>query len=155
MATIVAKAIAGLLLWTGTVGAQRSNLSGTWILNAERSRWSRMQQPQRIVVEIDHKEPALRYCGTVTYANEEDRDFCFDGAVDGRGYVVERSYGHGNMTMKRLDAFSVLSTYRSDDGQYLETSITTVSRDGKRLTRRMRLTCPLGSRTWIEEYEKR
>jgi hypothetical protein len=114
-----------------------------------------MQQPQSVFVEIDHREPALRYCGTVTYPNEEQRQFCFEGAIDGKRYVVDRSYGAGTMSARRLDARSVESTYVSDDGRYSEVTVTMLSRDGKRLTRRIRLTTPEGAKNWTEEYDRK
>jgi hypothetical protein len=155
MTIMLIRGVAGVLFFTGAAAAQLSNLSGMWSLNPGKSHWGSMQQPQSVFVEIEHREPALRYCGTVTYLNEEQREFCFDGAIDGKPYVVDRSYGRGTMTARRVDARIVESTYVSDDGRYSETSVTTVSRDGKRLTRRMRLTFPQGSKSWIEEYEKK
>ncbi len=155
MKTMIAGATVVAFLWAGAASAQAPNLSGTWILNPEKSHWGSMQQPLSVIVQIEHKEPALQYCGTVTYANEDVREFCFAGAIDGTRYPVERSFGRGTMTTKRLDTFSVLSTYTSDDGLFSETTLTTVSPDGKRLTRRMRLKSPVGTRTWTEEYERR
>ncbi len=155
MITMLMRIVVGVLVFTGAAAAQLSNLTGMWRLNPAKSHWGSMQQPQNVFVEIEHREPALRYCGTVTYANEEERQFCFDGAIDGKPYAVDRSYGPGTMTARRLDARSVESTYISDDGRYSEITITTVSRDGKTLARRMRLTTPEGTKSWTEEYERR
>lgn len=145
-----------VLLWTvAAVNAQPVDLSGDWHLNVEKSRWGDVRKPVSVVVRIQHREPSLSYSGEVMYANEDVRDFGFDGAIDGKDYPVERSFGPGKIVMKRVDLTTVESVMKSDDGQYVESARTSVSQDGKTMTRRLRLQSPEGVKTWVEVYEKR
>ena len=145
-----------LLLWTATaIGAQPVDLSGDWHLNVEKSRWSEMRKPVSVVVRIQHREPSLSYSGEVLYANEDVRDFAFEGAIDGKEYPMDRSFGSGKIVMKRVDFTTVESVMKSDDGKYVESARTSVAQDGRTMTRRLRLQSPEGVKTWIEVYEKR
>lgn len=146
-----------LLLCPGSAAAaaQTGNLTGTWHLNVEKSQWGTVKKPHSVVLIIEHRDPALRYHGSVVYASEESRDFAFDGALDGKEYAMTRSYGPGLITLKRLDAFTFESVFTSEDGLYVENTRTTVSMDGRTLTRRYRLRSPEGVKTWTELYERR
>jgi hypothetical protein len=150
--------LAPALLWAGLSPSPPSgpgDLTGDWHLNVAKSRWGSMNKPHSVVVRIEHKEPAFSYYGEIQYANEDTRSFAFDGAIDGKSYPVTRSYGPGTMVLKRLETYSIESVYRSDSGLYTETTRTSVSRDGKLLTRRLRLQSPDGVKTWTEIYERR
>lgn len=142
---------AGLGLSPGQTG----NLTGTWHLNAEKSRWGEMRKPHNVVLTIDHKEPAFRYSGSIMYANEDTRDFAFDGAIDGREYPMTRSAGSGKVVLRRLGPRQFESTFRTDDGVTVETATSTLSRDGRTLTRELRVQRLEGSRRWTEVYERR
>jgi hypothetical protein len=144
-----------LVLATGICAGQTQNLSGNWHLNVEKSHWSSATKPVSVVLVIDHHEPQLKYTGTVTYANEDERSFGFDGAFDGKPYRMSRSFGEGSITLHRVDAWTVESSFRSDDGQFTETAHTTISRDGKTLTRKLTARSPGGNTSWTEIYEKR
>jgi len=142
------------LLW-GVCEAQSNNLSGSWHLNVDKSTWGTATRPQSVIVVIEHNEPNLQYRGTVTYANEDARDFGFSGAVDGKGYAMSRSYGEGTITLRRMDPWTIESVFKTEDGGSIETARTAISRDGKTLTRRLRLQSPEGVKTWTEIYERR
>ena len=142
-------------LAVGVLTAQNTNLSGSWYLNVEKSQWGQMRKPISVVLEMQHREPALQYHGTVTYSNEDTRDFAFEGAMDGKEYAMSRSYGTGTITMRRVDPFTIESTFKTPDGAYVETARTTVSRDGKSMTRRLRNRSPEGVKTWTEIYDRR
>jgi len=146
---------AALVALAGPCAAQLSNFSGYWVLNRDESSWGQVRKPLMMFVEIEHKEPTFNYHGSITYADETTREFAFLGAIDGKEYPVERSYGPGRIVYTRVDARTIRSTYRSLDGQYSETTVTSVSRDGRRMTRKINLTIPGGSRAWTETYDKR
>lgn len=131
------------------------DLTGDWHLNVEKSRWGSVSKPVSVVVHIEHREPALSYHGEIVYANEDTRQFGFAGAIDGKQYPLTRSYGEGKVTLKRLDVRTIESVFRSDSGGYTETARTSVSQDGKVLTRHLRLQGPDGVKTWTEVYERR
>ena len=145
------------LLWAGMSipPSAPGELTGDWHLNVERSRWGSVSKPVSVVVHIEHSEPEISYFGQVVYANEDARDFAFQGAVDGRPYPVMRSFGTGKIVLKRLDLWSIESVTRSDCGNFVETARTTLSQDGKTLTRRLRLQAPDNVKTWTEVYERR
>lgn len=138
-----------------TCAAQTQNFSGNWHLNVEKSRWGATTKPVAVVVAIDHHGDEIQYHGSVTYANEETRAFGFGGAFDGKPYRMSRSYGDGQITLRRIDISTFDSVFHSDDAQYTETARTTVSRDGKLLTRKLTLQSPEGKKSWTEIYEKR
>jgi hypothetical protein len=145
-------------LWMGAAfltAAPLGNMSGTWHLNVEKSQWGTTKKPHSVVLTLEHKEPFLKYQGTVVYANEDSRDFSFEGAVDGKEYPMVRSYGPGMITLKRVDVFTIESVYKSTDGEVIETTRTTLSMDGKSMTRKYRTRSPEGTKTWTEVYDKR
>ena len=147
--------LAPLALAVGMCEAQVSDLSGTWHLSVQKSRWGKMRKPASVVLQIEHREPLFKYSGVVVYTHDETRHFTFDGAIDGKAYPGQRSYGPGAISIKRVNASTVVSAFRSGDGQYLETAEVFLSPDGKVLTQRMSLVCPEGKRTWTETYEKK
>lgn len=148
--------VAPMLLWASAiVGAQPGNLSGDWHLNVERSKWGQVRKPVSIVLRIEHREPELKYTGEVLYADDDSREFTFNGAVDGKEYSVTRSFGPGKVTIRRLDSATVESVMKSDDGHLVETARTILSQDGKTMTRRVRRQSPDGAKVWTEIYEKR
>ncbi|HLJ47341.1 MAG TPA: hypothetical protein VKU01_15095 [Bryobacteraceae bacterium] len=139
----------------GLHGQQPGDLTGNWYLNVDKSDWGAAKRPQSVVLHINHKEPALRYTGTVAYPNEDTRDFAFDGAIDGKSYPMTRSYGVGSAVLRRIDTGAFESVFRTDDGSYIETVRTALSRGGQVLTRKVRLQTPQGTNSWTEIYERR
>lgn len=135
--------------------SMQANLTGNWRLNIDKSDWGTKPKPLSVVLSIEHKEPILTYSGSVMYAGEDTRDFGFFGAIDGKPYTMARSFGNGTAVLRRIDSTTFDSVFRSTDGAYTETSRTTVSRDGKTLTRKLRLQTPEGTRSWTEVYERR
>ena len=132
-----------------------ANLSGTWYLNTEKSRWGSARKPLSVAVTVAHEEPSLEYYGSVVYENEESRPFSFKGAVDGKEYPITRSFGPGRIVIHREGSNSWISVCKSEDGRFAETVRTTVSKRGQVLTRHMSLRGPQGSFLWTEVCEKR
>lgn len=155
MRSAITPAAASLFVFLGICAAQPVNLTGNWHLNVDKSKWGSVARPHSVVLVIDHKEPGLNYHGTVTYSNEDNRDFGFSGSIDGKPYPMERSYGSGTITVNRTNDTTLDSEFRTDDGSYVETARTSVSRDGATMTRRLRLKTPASSQSWTEIYEKR
>ncbi len=136
--------------------AQVADLSGTWDLNLDKSSWGQVQKPLAITVTIEHREPAIRYTGTIVYAAGEDtRTFSFQGAIDGKEYPITRSFGSGKIRIRRVNARTTESVFRSDDGQWEEVTRTSISVDGKTLRREIRRKGPPGELRWTEVYDKR
>lgn len=152
--SVPASAACLTLLWS-LCAAQPTSMTGNWHLNVEKSKWGSASKPVSVVVIIEHSEPSIHYHGNVTYANEDERPFAFTGSFDGKPYPMTRSFGDGLITLSRLDPFTVESVFRSNDGAYTETARTMLSRDGRTLTRQLRVTSPEGAKKWTEVYEKR
>ncbi|MEW5978928.1 MAG: hypothetical protein AB1898_24300 [Acidobacteriota bacterium] len=139
--------LAGCSSWT-------LDFSGSWNLNIARSDWGEARKPLRVVVEIEHREPAFKYSGTVFYPDGELRSFGFDGLIDGKSYRAWRSFGEGKMSMRHSDERSLLSVFLSEDGRYREETTTTLTENGRILKRRIKVTGPGGETAWDEVYER-
>jgi len=139
----------------GVCAGQTANFSGSWYLNVEQSHWGSKPKPFSVVLVIEHKDPVLQYHGTVTHTNEDTREFAFSGALDGKEYPMVSSIGPGITVLHRVDASTFESAFRNADGTRLETALTSLSRDGKVLTRKISQKTPEGTRTWTEIYERR
>ena len=149
-------AVLGLLAISATSwGFQAGNLSGTWHLNVEKSKWGKHRKPVSVVVNVEHNEPVLKYMGTVIDADGDSRTISFDEKIDGKEYSTETGSGPGKISVSRSDANTLTVLVRSDDGRLVQTVRTTLSGDGKTLTRRLNLKAPDGQQTWTEVYEKR
>jgi hypothetical protein len=139
----------------GVCAGQTANFTGSWYLSVEKSHWGSKPKPFSVVLVIEYKDPVLQYHGTVTHVNEDTRDFTFSGAIDGKEYPMVSSLGPGIAVLRRVDANTFESAFRSADGTRLETARTSLSRDGRSLTRQIRQQTPEGTRTWTEIYERR
>jgi hypothetical protein len=136
----------------GLLAADAYNLTGAWDLKVDQSNWGKKEKPVSAHIVINHNEPALQYKGTVvTDQDGRSRSFEFSGAID----ETPHSYADGQMVVKRVDGRTITSEYRSNDGRTVETTRTTVDRDGRTMTRRIHLESPIGSATWTEVYERR
>ena len=80
------------------------NLSGTWMLDVNKSKWNAKARPNKVVLQIEHSEPKLKYTGTVTDAKDAESTFSFDGAIDKKQYPLKESDGQRNITFSRLSA---------------------------------------------------
>jgi hypothetical protein len=136
---------AGLFLLAASV-----NLSGTWKLNIGESDWGKRKPPKSVILTIEHNEPSIRAHGVVVEDDERSNDFRFEGKLDGSEAASEQ----GHRTIRRVDGRTFESTWKSGDGRYIEQSKTTVSKDGRRLTREIELTRPDGRWKWTEVYDK-
>jgi hypothetical protein len=141
----------------GFASTQVPNLSGTWRLNVEKSSWGKHPKPTGGTVVIEHQEPAFKYSGTVEVENGTEtsdgaRSFSFNGAIDGKEYPVTGRAGSAMMTIRRVNPFTLVSELKSSDGTVLETAKTTISADGKRLTREVKAAKEI---SWTEVYDRR
>jgi hypothetical protein len=123
-----------------------ANMSGTWILDVQKSKWNQKPPPQSVRITIEHNEPKLKYEGTTTDANDVTKKFAFDGAIDGKDY--------NGITVSRLTPYTTTSTEKSEDGKYQEVTTTTVTKNGSHLVRRVQATGPDGKQTWTELYRR-
>jgi hypothetical protein len=139
------------------LAADVSNMSGDWVLNTKESKWGQKKRaPQNVTLHIDHNEPKLKYNGDITQDVEGQRHtFTYDGAIDGKEYRVKEDDGERKIVIKRKNGSTIESTLTSLDGNSVETDTTSISSDGKRLTRRVTMKAPEGNASWVEVYDKR
>lgn len=130
------------------------DLSGSWMLDVKHSKWNRKARPNKVTLQIEHTEPKLKYSGTVVDAKDVESTFSFDGAIDGKAYPLQDGGGNQMVTFKRLSPTTITSTITSADGKTEETAVTTMSKDGKSIVRKMTLKGPEGTQTWTEVYQK-
>jgi hypothetical protein len=134
--------------------ADAGNMSGQWKLNIEKSKWGEKHRPESVEIVIHHSEPALKYAGEVTDASGLVTKFEFDGAIDGKEYKVRDGDAVRSTTIKRISPLTTTTTMRSPDGKITENTTTTISQDGKTLTRHIALKTPEGDTKWTEVYDK-
>jgi hypothetical protein len=147
-----------LLACSFLMAAEVADMSGTWSLNTKRSRWGKMPQPSNIELRIEHKEPAFTYSGTINRPDEAaSTSFEFHGAIDGKEYdVKEDNKVQRKIAFERKNDRTITSKSHFPDGRGVETSVMTLSRDGRTLSREMEFK-PKGasSQKWTEIYEKK
>jgi hypothetical protein len=146
--------VAFLSFALGVCTGQTADMTGTWQLNLEKSAWGSRPKPISVTLHIEHKEPALKYSGTVMYAGEETRPFSFNGGIDGREYHMDRSFGTGTVVLHRVDPYSFESVFRTKDGSSVETTRTSIAQNRRTLTRRIRLQTAAGTTTSTEVYDR-
>jgi hypothetical protein len=90
----------------------------------------------------------------VIYSGEDARMFAFSGAVDGKAYDMERSFGAGTAVLHRTNDLTFESVFHAADGTSIERTRTTISRDGRTLTRWIRLQSNGQTSTSTEVYDR-
>lgn len=76
--------------------ADAANLTGTWSLDVGQSKWRDKPAPKSVELIVDHKEPSIKWSGSVVDAQESATQFSFEGAIDGK----ERELKEGSVTKK-------------------------------------------------------
>jgi hypothetical protein len=132
--------------------ADVANLSGTWVLKVEKSRWGKKPKPTSMVVEIEHQEPTLKYRGVGVDDQGVKNEFQFEGAIDGKEYSRDSGL---KTVIKRVNKYTVTSTTSSADGRVVTQATTVVSADGNTLTRTMHQKGSDGDVRWTEVYERK
>ncbi|MEN6603346.1 MAG: hypothetical protein ABFD86_13115 [Bryobacteraceae bacterium] len=146
--------VAAMFLSLAACGSKAPDISGNWKLNIGKSKWGKVNKPTSVILEIQHNEPALKYSGRVVDSDSEGREFSFEGAIDGREYTVHGAFADGKIVYVRKPGNVIASTFHSNDALLSETAETSVSADGKTLTRHVHLKRPESELTWTEIYDR-
>ena len=137
--------------------ADVANMSGDWKLNVSKSKFDKNAAPLNVLIKVQHQEPALKYSGTVVGSQEAHPDtFEFDGAIDEKIYPVKENTKTGRtIKFKRVNDRTVES-WSSDTTGMEEYAKTSISSDGKTMTREMTVKDKNSQtkRTWTEFYDK-
>jgi len=149
--------MAAPVLLAAWLAAGPADFSGNWHLNVQKSSWGKRARPVAVEISIEHRDPAFRYSGTVAQDTEgKTVPFSYEGAIDGKPHPVQGgNTGGGTISYKRLSARALESEARSADGGIVERAVTSLSADGKTMTRRVRLKAPGGASAWTEVYDKK
>lgn len=128
--TIVMLLIA-LTLFVATAGADQ--LSGTWILNAEKSMHSPGPAPKSLTVVIESNENNYKIDATGMDGDGKPIHVQYSAKFDGKDYPATGIANADTVSVKRIDANTV-ETLQKKDGKVVMTVTTKVSADGKTRT---------------------
>jgi hypothetical protein len=135
--------------------ADVANMSGVWKLNVKKSKYQKDAAPLGVELKIQHVDPSLKYTGTVQRNQESSPDtFAFDGAIDEKIYPVKENDKAGRTIKFARKSPHTIESW-SSDATMEEHALTTLSSNGKTLTRKMHLKEKGGkTRDWTEVYDK-
>lgn len=123
--------VAALTLFVAAAAADQ--LSGTWKMNAEKSKYSPGPPPKdlRVVVEADDNNYKIDATGTD--ADGKPIHVQYSAKFDGKDYPATGVANADTVSVKRIDA-STVETVQKKDGKVMMTITTKVSTDGKTRT---------------------
>lgn len=133
------------------VAAQsKPNVTGTWKMNAEKSKFER-GGPSAITVKFDQQESTLRETLTLTnQRGEQAHNFSY--TLDGKE-SLQQLEGREIKTTAKWDGASLLIEFKNDEGFNFSRKIT-VSSDGKTMTMDVKQSTSNGSATDMVVLEK-
>jgi len=121
----------------------------------EKSDYGKRPKPTSLTVNIDHKEPSLKYTVIGTDGQGKPINIQFAGAIDGNEYSLTGTPNNvATVSAKRINDTTTESVGKSADGKVVENVTVTVSPDGKTLTRTAKIQGPDGEFTMKGVYEK-
>jgi hypothetical protein len=151
---VFAVLVTAIVLWASPASAEVSNLSGTWNLDVEKSDFGKRPKWKNATLQVEHKEPSLKYTLTGTTADGKPLKIEFSGAIDGKEYPVVGSPYSSKASITRVNNSTTKGVATSDDGKTVETYTVTVSKDGKKFERKGTVKGPEGEFKNHALYEK-
>jgi hypothetical protein len=122
--------LSALVLCTLTLAAQsKPNLSGTWILNVDKSDLGGAPIT-KLTVQVDHKDPVLKYTATGN-AGGEDFNESETLSTDGKATTDSR----GAQVTAHWEGKTLIINSVGPDGRSTNSSRLVLSADGKTMTR--------------------
>jgi hypothetical protein len=113
--------------------ASGDQLTGTWKLNAAKSKYSPGPAPQNLTVTIESDENSYKVIAEGTDRNGKRLHVEYSAKFDGKDYPITGVPNADTVSVKRIDANTVESMQRKG-GQLTMTVTTKVSKDGKSRT---------------------
>jgi hypothetical protein len=123
--------LAALTLFVAT--AEADQLSGTWNMNAEKSKYSPGPPPKSVTVVVESDENNYKIDATGTDADGKPIHVQYSAKFDGKDYPATGVPNADTVSAKRIDANTV-ETVQKKDGKVVMTITTKVSEDGKTRT---------------------
>jgi len=146
--------ITAIALWASPASAAVSNISGTWKLDVEKSNFGKRPKPKNATLLVEHNEPSIKYSVTGTQGDGKPLKIEFSGAIDGKEYPLVGSPFASKLSITRVNNSTTKGVATSADGKTVETYTVTVSKDGKKLTRKGAVKGPDGEFKNHALYEK-
>lgn len=128
---MIAMLVAGLVLVVTTAGADQ--LSGTWKMNAEKSKYSPGPAPKDLTVVVESDENNYKLDATGTDSDGKPIHVQYSAKLDGKDYPATGSANADAVSVRRIDP-NTLETLQKKDGKVVMTITTKVSKDGKMRT---------------------
>jgi hypothetical protein len=120
-----------LTLFVATAGADQ--LSGTWSMNAEKSKYSPGPPPKSVTVVVESDENNYKIGATGTDGDGKPIHVQYSAKFDGKDYPATGVANADSVSVRRIDANTV-ETVQKKDGKVMMTITSTVSKDGKTRT---------------------
>jgi len=120
-----------LTLFVATVVADQS--SGTWKMNAEKSKYSPGPPPKSVTVVVESDNDNYKVDATGTDADGKPIHVQYSAKFDGKDYPATGIANADTVSVKRIDENTVETTQKKD-GKVVMTITSKVSKDGKTRT---------------------
>jgi hypothetical protein len=127
----IAMLIAALTLFVATAAADQ--LSGTWKMNPEKSKYSPGPAPKDLTVVVESDDNNYKLDATGTDADGKPTHAQYSAKFDGKDYPATGIPNTDAVSVKRIDANTVESVQKKD-GKVMMTVTTKVFKDGKTRT---------------------
>ena len=128
---VLAMLVGLLTLSLAATAADQS--SGTWKMNAEKSKYSPGPAPQNLTVMIDCDENNYKIEATGTDGDGKPMHVQYSAKFDGKDYPATGLSNVDSISIKRIDA-NTIETVQKKDGKTVMTITSKVSTDGKTRT---------------------
>ena len=128
---MVVMLFSALALFIATATADQ--LSGTWSMNAEKSKYSPGPAPKSLTVTIESDENNYKLDATGTDGDGKPIHIQYSAKFDGKDYPAAGVPNADTVSIKRIDPNTV-ETLQKKDGKVVMTVTTKVSTDGKTRT---------------------
>jgi hypothetical protein len=130
VACAIAMLITALTLTVTTAAADQ--LSGTWKMNPEKSKYSPGPAPKDLTVVVESDENHYRLDATGTDGDGKPMHVQYSAKLDGKDYPATGIANVDAVSIKRIA--DTIETLQKKDGKVVMTITTKVSKDGKTRT---------------------
>jgi hypothetical protein len=131
LAWAIAMLITALTVTVTTVAADQ--LSGTWKMNPEKSKYTPGPAPKNLTVVVESDENNYKLEATGTDGDGKPLHVQYSAKFDSKDYPATGIANADSVSLKRIDA-NTIETLQKKDGKVVMTITTKVSKDGKTRT---------------------
>ena len=131
LACALAMLVTALALFVATAAADQ--LSGTWKMNPEKSKYSPGPAPKSLTVVVECDDNNYKIDAAGTDGDGKPMHVQYSAKFDGKDYPATGVANADSVSVKRIDA-NTIETVQKKDGKVMMTITSTVSKDGKTRT---------------------